>query len=129
MMTIRNEFALMPGVQSTALSYEIPDGNNLGQSYIYKQGGDTAQAVPMQVFINDENYLSLYKITLKAGSFFEGHRLDSGKVILNETAIHVLGWKNATDAIGQQVRFVGDSTVFTVKAVTNDFHFGSMQQK
>jgi putative ABC transport system permease protein len=129
MIIIRNEFALMPGVQGTALSYEIPDGNNLGQSYIYKQGGDTAQAVPMQVLISDENYLSLYKIPLKAGSFFEGHRLDSGKVILNETAIHVLGWKNATDAIGQQVRFVGDPTVYIVKAATNDFHFGSMQQK
>ena len=26
------------------------------------------------------------------------------KVILNETAVHALGWKNATDAIGQQIR-------------------------
>ena len=59
----------------------------------------------------------------------KAHALDSGKIILNETAAHALGFKNATDAIGQQIRIPGDPTIFTVKGVTNDFHFGSMQQK
>jgi putative ABC transport system permease protein len=33
------------------------------------------------------------------------------------------------DAIGRQVRIPGDPTVFTIKGVTADFHFGSMQQQ
>jgi putative ABC transport system permease protein len=66
---------------------------------------------------------------LKDGSFFDGHGQDSGKVIMNEQAVHALGYNNSADAIGRQVRIPGDPTVFTVKGVTNDFHFGSMQQK
>jgi len=48
---------------------------------------------------------------------------------MNEQAIHALGYKNVNDAIGQQLRIPGDPTVFTLKGVTNDFHFGTMQQK
>jgi ABC-type antimicrobial peptide transport system permease subunit len=119
----------MPMVQSVALSYEIPDGNNIGQSYMYKQGGDSATAVPMQVLVSDENYSSVYKIPLQAGAFFDGNKLDSGKIIMNETAARTFGFKNPSDAIGQQIRCAGDPTVYVVKGITNDFHFGSMQQK
>lgn len=129
MISIRNQFEAMPVVHNVSLSYEIPDGNNIGQSYIYKQGGDTAQAIPMQLLMSDENFLNLYKIPLQAGSAFDGNRFDSGKLILNETAVHDLGWKNVNDAIGKQIRFLGDPTVYTVKGITNNFHFGSMQQK
>lgn len=129
MITIRNEFQSLPNVQQATLAYEIPNGNNAGQSYIYKQGMDSSQAIPMQLLQSDENYLSVYKIPLVAGSFFGGNRSDSGKVILNETAIHALGWKNAKDAIGSPINFVGDPTLFIIKGVTKDFHFGTMQNK
>jgi putative ABC transport system permease protein len=43
--------------------------------------------------------------------------------------MHVLGYTSAEEAIGQQVRIPGDPTVFTIKGVTADFHFGSMQQR
>ncbi|HEY5465021.1 MAG TPA: ABC transporter permease [Hanamia sp.] len=129
MEVIRNEFAAMPQISNVALSYEIPDGNNSGSASVYKFGSDSTQAITAQALTTDENYLSVYKIPLKAGSFFEGHALDSGKIIMNEAAIHALGWKNINDAIGQQIRIPGDQTVFTIKGITNDFHFGSMQQK
>jgi len=129
MEVIRNEFAEMPQINNVALSYEIPDGNNSGSAPVYKFGSDSTQAITAQALTTDENYLNVYKIPLKAGAFFEGHALDSGKVIMNEAAIHALGFKNINNAIGQQVRIVRDPTIFTIKGVTNDFHFGSMQQK
>jgi putative ABC transport system permease protein len=46
---------------------------------------------------------------------------------MNEKAIRVLGYKSPEEAIGRQVRIPGDPTVFTIKGVTRDFHFGSMQ--
>jgi putative ABC transport system permease protein len=112
-----------------SLSYEVPDGNNSGYANVYRFGSDSTQAVSTQALVTDENYVSLYQVPLLAGSFFEGHALDSGKMVLNETAVHALGWKNAADAIGQRVRVPGDPTVFTVQGVTKDFHFGSMMQK
>lgn len=129
MENLRNQFIAMPQVNNVSLSYEVPDGNNSGSASVYRFGTDSTQAITAQALTTDENYLSVYTIPLKAGSFFEGHALDSGKVIMNETAVHALGFNNATDAIGQQVRISGDPTVFTIKGITNDFHFGSMQQK
>jgi ABC-type antimicrobial peptide transport system permease subunit len=129
MENLRSQFAAMPEVRSVSLSYEVPDGNNSGYANVYRFGSDSTQAISTQALVSDENYLSLYQIPLIAGSFFEGHALDSGKMILNETAVHALGWKNVNDAIGQQVSVPNDPTVYTIKGVTGDFHFGSMQQK
>jgi len=129
MENIRNLFATMPELKGAAFSYEIPDGNNSGDAKIYKYGSDSAQAISALALTTDENYLNVYKIPIKAGAFFEGRRLDSGKVIINEAAIFALGFKTAADAIGQQIRVPSDPTVFTIKGVTSDFHFSSMQQK
>ncbi len=128
METIRNEFARLPEVSSVTLSYEIPNGNNGGQPPIYNAGTDSTKAISMQALVTDENYLSTYQIPLKTGEFFDSRGLDSGKVILNEKAIFALGYKSSSDAIGRQIKIPGDPTVFTIKGITNDFHFGSMQQ-
>lgn len=127
METVRDEFATMPQISKATLSYEIPNGNNGGQPPVYKFGTDSTQAISMQAMITDEHYPDTYQIPLTAGSFYSSS--DSGKVVLNEKASEALGWKDAKDAIGQQIRIPGDPTVFTVKGVTADFHFGSMQQK
>jgi putative ABC transport system permease protein len=53
-----------------SLSYEVPDGNNGGSASVYRFGTDSTQAVAAQALTADENYLNVYKIQLKAGSFF-----------------------------------------------------------
>jgi putative ABC transport system permease protein len=127
METVRNEFAALPEVSHVSLSHEIPNGNNGGQPPVYRAGTDSTAAVAMQAMISDENYLATYGIPLQAGAFFDGRGLDSGKVVLNEKAVRALGYPTAAGAIGQQVRIPGDPTLFTVKGVIRDFHFGSMQ--
>jgi putative ABC transport system permease protein len=129
MIDIRNQLAAIPQVRQVCLSFEVPDGNNGGNASIYRFGADSTSAITAQALSTDENYLKVYSMQLKAGSFFEGHALDSGKMVLNETAVHALGFKDIKDAIGKQLRIPNDPTVFTIKGVTNDFHFGSMQQK
>jgi putative ABC transport system permease protein len=128
METVRNEFASMSQISSATLSYEIPDGNNGDQPPLYRMGEDSSRAVAMQLLITDENYADTYQIPLKSGSFFSGNQTDSAKIIINEKAVATLGWKQPQEAIGQLVRIPGDPTIFTIKGVTNDFHFGSMQQ-
>ena len=129
MLTKRNEFASMPQVNKVTLSYEIPNGMNGGQPPIYKAGTDSTQAIAMESMMTDENYLDTYQVPLRAGNFLGNSISDSGKVVLNEKAVEALGWKSAQDAIGQQIRIPGDPTIFTVKGVTADFHFHTMQQK
>ena len=129
MERIRDQFLGMPSVKDVSLSFEIPDGNNSNEVPIYKFGSDSTGAVAADILENDEKFLSVYQIPLVAGSPFEGHRLDSLKVIVNETAVKALGWKNANQAIGQQVKIPGNPQAYTITGVTNDFHFGSMQSK
>ncbi|CAN5585646.1 ABC transporter permease [soil metagenome] len=127
MQTIRNEFAAMPQVSAVTLSYEIPNGNNGNEPQVYKNGGDSTKTIGMQALVTDENYLSTYQIPLHSGEFFDSRMLDSGKVVINEKAVAALGYKNPGEAIGKQLRMPGDPTTFTIKGVTNDFHFFSMQ--
>ncbi len=129
MQNIRNQFAAMPEISNATLSYEIPNGNNGGQPPVYKYGTDSTSAIAMQVMITDGNYLNTYQVPLQAGSFFSNNSSDSGKVILNTKATVALGWKQPRDAVGKLVKIPGDPTTFTVKGVTTDFHFGSMQQE
>lgn len=127
MKTIRNQFETMPEVSSATISYEIPNGMNGAQPSVFNLGADSTTAVPMQSLVTDENYLSTYQVPLVDGSFFDSRGLDSGKIIVSEKAIKALGYKTTSAAIGQQVKMIGDPTIFTIKGVVKDFHFGSMQ--
>ena len=127
MEVVRNEFATMPQVNNVALSFEIPDGNNSNNVPLFKLGSDSMHAIAASILENDEKFLSLYQIPLVAGNAFQGHRLDSLKVILNEAAVKALGFNNTKEAIGQQVKIPGNPDVYMINGVTNNFHFGSMQ--
>jgi putative ABC transport system permease protein len=129
MEAVRSEFAAMPQISSATLSYEIPNGMNGGQPPVYKAGTDSTQAVVMAAMMTDDQYLTTYQVPLKAGEFIGNSISDSGKIVLNEKAVETLGWKDANEAIGQHVRIPGGPAVFTVKGVTANFHFSSMQQK
>jgi putative ABC transport system permease protein len=128
MIAVRDEFARLPQVNNVSLAYEIPDGANAGQVPLYKSGTDSTQITYLQLLRTDENYLSTYQVPMLTGSFFDKNGLDSGKMVINETAITTLGFRNAEEAIGKQYRVPGDPTLFTIKGVVRNFHFGSMQK-
>lgn len=128
METIRNEFASMTQISQATLSFEIPNGMNGGQPAVYKAGTDSAGATGMQALVTDTHYLDTYGIPLLAGSFFTLGEPDSSKIVLNEKAVVALGWQQAGNAIGKQVRVAGSPLLYTVQGVARDFHFSSMQQ-
>jgi ABC-type antimicrobial peptide transport system permease subunit len=130
METIRNEFAKMPEVANVSLSYEIPNGMNGGQPPIYRFGGDSTQAVAMNSLFTDEYYPETYKIPVVAGSFYSTKgAFDSSQVVLNETAVQALGYKDPEEAVGQKLSIANFPLVLTVKGVVKDFHFFSMTDK
>lgn len=79
--------------------------------------------------MSDEYYASTFGIPMEAGKFFsdEGAFTDSFSLVINDIQAKALGWKNAQDAIGKQVKFqTGGGQIFTIAGVTKDFHFGTM---
>ncbi|MGN6214340.1 ABC transporter permease [Parafilimonas sp.] len=128
METIRNEIASMPQVSNAAVSWEIPNGNN-GSSAAYKLGQDSTQAIYTELYTTDENYASTYKVPMAAGNFFNTNEAnDSSKIVINETFAKAFGWRDAHDAINQQIKLQGfGNTLFTISGVVKDFHLWSMQ--
>jgi putative ABC transport system permease protein len=128
MLTIRNEFSKLPSVESISLSYEIPNGNNGFQLTVHRTGKNPEQAFASQGLVSDDAYLKTYQIPLLAGRFLEAGETNPNTVVINEKALHTYGFKNAEDAIGQQLNVVGETQLLTVQGVVGNFHFESMQQ-
>ena len=130
MENIRQRFASMPEVQNISLSYEVPDGKNSGTIDMYNAGSDSTSFSTAQTLFTDERYAQTYNIPMAAGVFYatDGVATDPLKVVVNESQAKALGYTQAADAIGRQVRLSGWQQIFTIAGVTKDFHFGSMQQ-
>ena len=129
MLTIRNELSKVPSVESVSLSYEIPNGNNGFQMSVYKAGENPEQSYASQGLVSDDAYLDTYQIPLLAGKFFKSEETNPNLVVINEKALYSYGFKNAEDAIGQQLHIIDDENSLTVIGVISDFHFESMQQQ
>jgi putative ABC transport system permease protein len=130
MESIRKQLADMPGVADVSLSFEIPNGNNGGNSPVYVAGQDSASAISALILYADEYYATTYGIPMAAGEFFSkpGAYTDSSSIVINETQSKALGFKSPQAAINAQIKFPGSTLVFNVAGVTKDFHFGSMQK-
>ncbi len=77
----------------------------------------------------DHDYIPTFAMPLAAGrNFQKSLASDSTKAfIINEKAVHMLGWKSADEAIGQPFKY-GDRNGFIV-GVLKDFHFESLHQE
>ena len=128
MLTLRNEFAKLPSVESASLSYEIPNGNNGFQTSIYRAGENPEEFQTTQGLQVDENYLKTYQIPLLAGTFLESGETNSNLVVINQKALYAYGFKNAEEAIGEQLHITNSEDILMIKGVISDFHFGSMQE-
>jgi len=124
---IKNRLTAIPGVQSAALSYEIPDGNTGG--YVSVGTTSSSEVSNVMMITADEDYATTYGITLKEGVFMQpnGTPYKPGNVVLNETAVRVL--KLQAPVAGKQVLFGGaGGPVLTIAGVVKDFNLESMQK-
>lgn len=128
METTRNEIAKLKEVKQGSLSWEIPDGSAGFSSAIYKPGQDSTKAFYAPTLVTDERFAQTYGIPMAAGQYFHAVQgtYQPERMVLNEAAIKVLGFKTAQDAVGQQVRLHYYPKPFTVVGVIKDFHFESM---
>lgn len=129
MSDLRNQFAAMPEVKNVSLSFEVLDGHSSGGIALYRTDRDSTFAITSSLLTTDEYYASTYGIALLAGDFYaKGGSHDSTKIVINETQSKALGWSIPDDAIGKQLKVIGNGQVLTVAGVTKDFHFGPLMQ-
>lgn len=123
----RYRLAQLPQVSSISLSWEIMDGGNSGNLQAYKLADDPTQAFSSQLLLTDNQFATTYGLRIKAGEFFKSQYMqaDSAKVVINETQLKALGYKQPKDAIGQQFNAAGMAPL-TICGVVGDFVFGGM---
>jgi putative ABC transport system permease protein len=82
----------------------------------------------------DHNYMDLYGVTLKAGrsyrdSPYKNYDENSAVIVLNESAIHVLGFKSAEEALNQHIWLnLWGSKDRTIIGVVEDHYHQSVKE-
>lgn len=131
---IKGYDAFKNNLENSPLISGMATSNSMIAGGLGTGGSETvdAQGAPLQVNTArlrvDTNYFNVYGIKLVAGrNFTRTTSTDTVRqVILNETAVKKIGWKNNEAAIGKPFK-VGDAKG-VVLGVINDFHFNSLEQ-
>lgn len=127
--TMKNEFAQIPGVEKVAVASRVPgEWKNIGRVGInsYSSAGvaiDSAEAYFMGF---DPDMFSTFEINLKAGDSFAGNDAsDSTKILLNESAVAMLGLE---EPIGKAIELdmSAGKGLYTIVGVMEDFNFQSL---
>lgn len=129
MEQVRDGLGRLSEIKSISLSYEIPNGNG-GYFGFYKPGQDSTEAILATVLRTDVSYAQTYDIKLLAGEYLQRSNTayQPDRIVMNETAVRLLGYTNVQEALGQQVRVHFYPKPLTIVGVAQDFHFESMHE-
>jgi len=117
-------------IQGASTSWNIPGGET-GRSFSVRRiDQDSTTTLTMRHTAVSEGYLGLYKMKIIAGRDFSytDFNPNFGKLhnlILNESAIKLLGYKSPPDAIGKTI--VRGTRKWDVIGVVNDYHQKSLR--
>lgn len=88
---------------------------------IHRAGSDVGESRNYQIVGIDDNFIPLFNIELLAGrNFSKDFTTDKMGLILNETAVRWMGFKDAASAVGQKVDYWEE--IFTIVGVIKDYH-------
>ena len=128
MSAFKNLLAQHPVITSIASSSEVP-GRPIfwGHEFKLTQNPEEDKR-EFSVLSVDEDFIPTYGITLLAGRNFSNERPADfgGPVIINETAMAMLGIKDAENAIGQEIE--NDFSIKKIVGVIKDFHQESLKK-
>ncbi|MBT5872978.1 MAG: FtsX-like permease family protein [Candidatus Latescibacteria bacterium] len=127
--TLKQQLGLLPDIQQTSMASTLPGKGTFRNEYVISrttQAGDDGQTMLCPAV--DHDIVTSLGLEIIAGrGFSKSYSTDAeGAYLINETALHALGWNNPEDAIGQELtrQFNEDRTIV---GVIKDFHFRSLQ--
>lgn len=130
--SFKEEVKQLAQVSNATLSSFLPTPSVRSSSTYFKEGAkDQENAINMENWIVDHDYLSTLDLKVVAGRDFDRNiSTDSAATIVNESALAVLG-VGANEIIGTRISTdLGEEnpTFTTVIGVVKDFHFESLRQ-
>ncbi len=116
---------------NATISTNIPGNGNVGGTQVYPQertGDENKNEIHMNIYQVDGNYLPTLGISLAEGrNISPDFPADSASAIINQAAVHELGWDH-TEPIGKTIVRSG-RRAFTVVGVVKDFNYTSAKEK
>lgn len=122
MESIKNGLKQLPVIESASLAFEVPDRTPPMTLDLLPEG--STKPIVLPTIEADEDYASTFDLHVQQGSFFNSSNPADAGLVLNETAVKLLGLANP---VGKKVR-MPDGFAFTVKGVVKDFNYSSFQQ-
>jgi putative ABC transport system permease protein len=113
-------------IKGSTLSENVPGQFFSNRFAVVPEGSSPDDSKEMIVTSIDENFASVFNVPLVSGRNFSSTITSdrSGNVLINETAVHKLGW---SDPIGKQIRFKHEKDPVTIVGVLKDINFRSLQ--
>lgn len=128
--TLKTELLKYNNIESvTAVSHLPAAGTSYGEDY--KRSLDEKAWTNMNYFSVDEDYLNNIKVPLVAGKFYSPAAGQANKkwIVINEKAVEKFHFKNAADAIGQELIAQKDSSKFIVIGVVKNYNHQMLMEK
>lgn len=114
----------LPGVESAAASYSVPEGCT-GETRLRMWGDGTTLGIPSRLFIADSDFLDTYRVPRLTGADEHVKAPDGWEFWINRTAATALGWKDPAEAVGKNIESTGacdKNWHLVVGGVFEDYH-------
>ena len=124
----RQELAKQGYIIGASISSSIPTKGNFGDDYapgLTETDKPLIKNISLSSFMVDDNFIPTLGVQVLRGRGFSRDFSDSASVILNETAVEMIGWKNA---IGKYLDYPGNSQRFKVIGIVKDFNVASFRE-
>jgi putative ABC transport system permease protein len=109
---------------SSAIPGEQPGWNAGGIRLISQSEADSKQ---YRVIASDYDFVDLYGLHLVAGrKFARQYPNDESAVLMNESAVNLLGFNDLEETLGKEIFFWGDT--FRIVGVLKDYHQESLKK-
>ncbi len=130
--SFKEQVQQLASVKSTTLSSYFPTPSNRNGSSFFEEGAmEQDKAVQMQHWRVDYDYISTLGLDIVAGRGFDRKfRTDSLSIIINESAVSVLGI-TPEEAIGKRVTSdlgVDNARFYSIIGVVKNFHYESLRE-
>ncbi len=127
--TLENEFLSVPGVKDITVADSAPISGDVFDTSLYPNGFDGGGRFGIYIKCVDDNYKDLYKLKLVAGRFFSKELSEKWQdaIVVNETTVKNLGFKNPEDAVGKKYLIGINRIKPAIIGVVKDFNIASLK--
>ena len=127
----RQEILKITGVDNATISSNLPTANGFNQNGWFRDAALDANRVTIMTTIYvDENYIPTLSMQMAAGrNFSPEYPTDSLGLVLNETAVKLLGFKDPLKEELYNTDDLNRPLAYRVVGVVIDFNFSSMHNK